>query len=203
MTSFKEILVKTSTNYILIYLQHLQTKDTLNIINIYAPVILADKQSCRDTIRDLATELPMENVILAGDTNLTLRQDEKRGGYTVKDPARQWVEDLIHHWDLLDIKPVKGKYTWVNRRAGSGHTAARLDHFLIQSSFLLLGLKISSFIIPSSVSNNKPIRLEMTPLLNLGPIPFRFSPLWVQQSDFFGIVEDAWKPLVNGSPFFV
>ena len=179
-------MVKTSTNWILIQLQHFQTKDTLNLVNIYAPAILEDKQSCRDTIRDLASELSMENVILGGDI-----QDEKRGGFTVRDPAREWVEDLIQHWDLLDIKPVKGKYTWTNRRAGSGHIVARLDRFLIQISFLLLGLEISSSIIPSSVSNNKPICLEMKPLLNLWPIPFRFSPLWVQKSDFLGIVEDA------------
>ena len=48
------------------------------------------------------------------------------------DLAREWVEELIQDWDLLDIKPVKGKNTWATRRTRLGHIATRLDHFLIQ-----------------------------------------------------------------------
>ena len=36
-----------------------------------------------------------ENVIIARDLNLTLAANEKKGGSPVRDPAREWVEDII------------------------------------------------------------------------------------------------------------
>ena len=56
-----------------------------------------------------------ENLIIVGGLNLTLVANEKKGGSLVRDPAREWVEDLILDWDLEDIKPSKGKFTWKNK----------------------------------------------------------------------------------------
>ena len=106
-------------------------------------------------------------------------------------------------WDLIDIKPATGKYTWTNRRFGPGHIAARLDRFLVQDNFLLLGPIISSKILPFGGSDHKPILLEMEPGKNLGPIPFRFNPMWAKQEDFLKIVAESWAHLVTGSSFFV
>ena len=58
----------------------------------------------------------------------------------VREPSKEWIEDLILEWDLLDMKARKGKFTWTNKRLGPGHIAARMDRFLIQSSFILMGL---------------------------------------------------------------
>lgn len=79
----------------------------------------------------VSKEIPLENVILTGDLNLTLATFEKRGGTVVRDPAREWVEELIQDWDLMDVKPSKGNFTWTNKRTRPGHIAARLDRFLI------------------------------------------------------------------------
>ena len=49
--------------------------------------------------------------MLAGDLNVTLALLEKKGGSIVRDPAREWVEDLMLDWDLEDIIPDKGKFT--------------------------------------------------------------------------------------------
>ena len=57
----------------------------------------------------------LENIIVAGDLNVTLATNEKKGGTLVRDPSREWVEDIILGWDLIDIKPVKGKFTWTNK----------------------------------------------------------------------------------------
>jgi hypothetical protein len=128
---------------------------------------------------------------------------EKKGGSPVRDPAREWVEDLILDWDLEDIKPAKGKYTWTNKRLGLGHIAACLDRFLVQSTFLTLGLVATSKILPNYVSDHKPILLDLSSEKNLGPIPFRFSPIWIHQEGFQEIVSTAWSEQVQGSPFYV
>jgi hypothetical protein len=105
--------------------------------------------------------------------------------------------------ELEDINPSRGKYTWSNKRNDLGHIAARLDRFMFQSSFLLLGLNAKSKILPFSASDHKTISLEIIKEPPLGPIPFRFSPSWIHHEEFFELVTGVWKDLVTGSPFFV
>ena len=106
-------------------------------------------------------------------------------------------------WDLLDIKPSSSKYSWSNKRVGPEHIVARLDRFIIQSSYLLLGLEPRMHILANSISDHKPIKLELLAHLDLGPIPFRFSPLWVKEPDFMKIVKECWNQPVKGSPFYI
>ena len=46
------------------------------------------------------------------------------------------MEDLMTDMDLLDIPLRNKKYTWSNIRVRIGHIVARLDRFLVSSSFL-------------------------------------------------------------------
>lgn len=94
------------------------------------------------------------------------------------------VEDMIQKWDLLDFKPRKGLYTWTNNRIGEDHISARLDRFLVQSTMLMERRLISLAILPKLTSDHKPIQLMLEEEENLGPIPFRFSPLWNGKSGF-------------------
>eukprot|EP00253_Pinus_taeda_P014894 PITA_14894 len=144
-----------------------------------------------------------ENIIIAGDLNVTLAAEEKKGGSPVRDPAREWVEDIMTGWDLEDIKPSAGKYTWSNKILGPSHIAARLDRFLIQASFLTSGLMASSKILPNCTSDHKPISLKLSMDGFIGPIPFRFIPLWIQQDGFNEVVSEVWNQKILGSPFFV
>ena len=52
-------------------------------------------------------------------------------------------------------------------------------------------------------SDHKPIMLEMLDHMDLGPIPFRFNPLWVKDPEFLNLVQDSWKVPMKGSPFFI
>eukprot|EP00253_Pinus_taeda_P023602 PITA_23602 len=58
-------------------------------------------------------------------------------------------------------------------------------------------------ILPNSISDHKPIKLELLPLLDLGPIPFRFNPNWIKEPDFMQLVKDCWNQSIKGSPFFI
>eukprot|EP00253_Pinus_taeda_P025362 PITA_25362 len=181
---FSLIFESLNTHYILLKLQHLESKEIICLVDVYAPNNAGEKKSCWDSIKDLADLENLENIIIFEDLNLTLLSSEKRGGSIVTDPARELVEDLMQDWDLIDIKPTTGKFTWSNKRVGPGHIAARLDRFLVQSSFLLLGLEARMCILHSSISDHKPISLELLTPKNLGPIPFRFSSLWIKEADF-------------------
>jgi exonuclease III len=161
-------------HWICTQLLHKESGQTVSLFNIYVPQHIDEKRNCWQSIQDYLSENDLENIILGGDLNVTLSTEEKRGGSIVRDPAREWVEDLISTWDLMDIKPSKGRYTWTNKRVGPGHIAARLDRFLVQSSFLTLGLTITSDILPNSTSDHKPITLEIKKRVKPRANPFSF-----------------------------
>jgi hypothetical protein len=114
-----------------------------------------------------------------------------------------FVEDLVHQWDLLDFKPSKGLYTWINNRVGSDHISVLLDRFLTQSLFLQERRLISSKILPKLTSYHKPILLNFEEEENLGPIPLCFNPLWIAKEVFLEIIHSSWSSPVTGSPSFV
>ena len=150
-----------------------------------------EKKSYWQSIHDILSSQNLDNIILARDLNITLNVKEKKGGSIVWDPLREMVEDIMSNWDLEDIKPSRGKFTWLNRRIGPGHIAARLDRFLIHHSFATFGFRSDSKILPFNMSDHKPILLDLTEERNLGPIPFRFSPSWIYQAGFMDLVASS------------
>ena len=52
---------------------------------------------------------------------------QKKGGLRGKDFMQDMVEELIQHWNLIDLKPKQGRYTWSNNRVGAACISARLD----------------------------------------------------------------------------
>lgn len=180
-----------STHCIYTKLLHKDSGHHLSLFNLYVPILFSEKRVCWDSLKSFLKLHNPENIIIAGDLNITLSSSKKKRGSPIRDPAREWVENLIMDWDLEDIKPARGKYTWTNKRLGLGHIAARLDRFLVQSTFLTLGLAASSKILPNYTSDHKHILLDLSSENNLGPIPFQFSPFWIHQEGFQEIISNT------------
>eukprot|EP00253_Pinus_taeda_P013340 PITA_13340 len=126
----------SNTHWEMLNMHHVTTKEILCLFNVYVPVNSGEKKSCWDSLRQQADLVTLENVIIAGDLNTTLHSSEKRGGSIVRDSAREWVEDLLQDWDLLDIKPFSGMFTWSNKRIGPSHIVARqIDSWCIAPFF--------------------------------------------------------------------
>ena len=58
-------------------------------------------------------------------------------------------------------------------------------------------------IIPCSISDHRPIKLELVAHSNQGPIPFKFNSHWVKEQTFLPLIKESWMTPVKGSPFFV
>ena len=201
-TKFELVKEERSDHWIFTNFLHLDSGQQVSLFNIYVPNLFPEKRSCWETLDTFLNQNSPRNIIIAGDLNVTLSSAEKKGGSVVRDQAREWVEDIILHWDFMDIKPPSGKFTWSNKRLGPGHIAARLDRFLIHSEYLSSGLLANSKILPNSTSDHRPILLDILSDANLGPIPFRFSPLWLLQENFQQVVSDSWSIPLPGSPSF-
>ena len=68
--------------------------------------------------------------------NITLSPNEKKGGSCGKDFMQEYVENLMQDWDLIDLKPKSGRFTWSNHRVGAANISACLDTFLVHSTLL-------------------------------------------------------------------
>ncbi len=72
----------------------------------------------------------------------------------------------------------------------------------MQSTLLLEKKLISSKIFPKLTSGHKPILLKLEEEEKVGPVPFRFNPLWILQEDFQQIVSNSWSKSISGTPSF-
>jgi len=132
-----------------------------------------------------------------------MKAKEKRGGTNNRDHMLDEVEDIFQRWDLLDFNPIRGIYTWSNNRVGTNHISARLDRFMVQSSIMMNKKIITTKLLPKLASDHKPIQLLLEVEEDLGPIPFRFSPLWIEKEGFEETVKEAWDESFSGSPSYV
>eukprot|EP00253_Pinus_taeda_P019238 PITA_19238 len=194
---------KETQHWIQTELMQKASKLNFNLFNIYVPVSYQEKRECWSSLSAHLEQTSPSNIIIAGDLNIVLKSKEKRGGTNNRDPMLDQVEDLFQRWDLLDFNPIRGIYTWTNNRLGSDHISARLDRFMVQGSIMMKKKIIITKILAKLASDHKPIQLILEDEKDLGPIPFRFSPLWIEKEGFEETVKAAWGKPVWGSPSYV
>ena len=61
---------------------------------------------------------------------------------------------------------------------------------------------IKTKILPKLTSDHKPIQLLLEDEEDLGPLPFHFSPLWIEREGFIDTVKEAWAKSISGSSKF-
>jgi len=194
---------QATQHWIFTELKHKASKLTISLFNLYVPVTYTEKRECWNSLSAFLELSSPNNIIIAGDLNIIMKEKEKRGGIDSRDSLLPMVEELSQSWDLLDFNPVRGIYTWSNNRTGSDHISARLDRFLVQSSIMMDKKIIITKILPKLTSYHKPIQLLLEEEEDLGPIPFRFSPQWNEREGFLDTVKEAWSKPINGSTSYV
>eukprot|EP00253_Pinus_taeda_P008465 PITA_08465 len=201
--SFSLDQFSATQHWIFTELHHTVSNLTLALFNLYVPVHYEEKKECWRSLTDFLEQISLTNLVIGGDLNIILDPKEKKGGIQSRDPFSRTVGNLIQRWDLVDFKPVKGKFTWTNNRTGENHISARLDRFLINNSLMMDSRIVFTKILPKLTSDHKPILICLKKEEDLGPLPFRFSPLWVGMDGFLETVQAAWRMEVYGSPSFV
>ena len=79
----------TSSHWILTVLFHKDTDLQVILLNIYAPVLHAEKKVCWNSIQEHFHLLHLENIIIVGDLNLTLNAEEKKGDLPSRTPLEK------------------------------------------------------------------------------------------------------------------
>lgn len=148
------------------------------IYHVYVPNHYREKEICWD---DLKTSIDGElntNIIVAGDFNLVLHANEKRGGSFAPNPFRGRLETITQEHELIDVVPKNHRYTWSNHRIGISNIMERLDKFLVNITYLYSFSVGYANILNTSSSDHYPITLTLETHCPLGPIPFKYIPLW-------------------------
>ena len=142
--------------------------------------ITLKKKDCWKSLSVFSESNSLVNIIVAGDLNITLApNEEKKRGPRGKDHLHDMVEELIQVYDLIDLKPKLRHFTWSNNKVGSTNIVPHLDRFLVHSSLMDGNFIISLKKFPKLTSYHHPISLLFEKEYDLGPIPFRFIPLWI------------------------
>eukprot|EP00253_Pinus_taeda_P029738 PITA_29738 len=166
----------THQNWIRAILESRIGNKTVIIYNVYVPTHYREKEICWDNLKTSIDGEINTNIIVVGDFNLILHANEKRGGIFAPDPFRGHLETIIQDYELVDIIPKNRKYTWSNRYTNILNTSAS-DHY--------------------------PITLTLETHYPLGPIPFKYNPLWNRIPAAREIVKETWSQHVEGSPCFI
>eukprot|EP00253_Pinus_taeda_P021469 PITA_21469 len=172
---------------------------SVTVYNVYAPNQYREKEICWDT---LTASIEMDrntNLIVAGDFNLVLHANEKRGGNFTSDPFRSRLEDILQDHDLVDIRPKNRIYTWSNRRIGTSNIMERLDRFLVSIDYLSTFSIGYSSILNVLAFDHYPITLNLQNHCPLRPIPFKYSAVWNRSLAAKEVVQAAWIHHVEGS----
>eukprot|EP00253_Pinus_taeda_P019656 PITA_19656 len=176
-------------HWIFTELMHKASKLSISLFNLYVTVSHSEKRECWNSLSAILEQSSPSIIIIVRDLNIIMKAKEESGWSSIRDPLLDVVEELSQHWDLLDFNPVCGIYTWSNNRVGTDHISARLDRFLVQSSIMMNKKIIITKILPKLASDHKPIQLLLEDEEDLGPIPFRFSPLWIEREGFLEMIK--------------
>ena len=187
-------------NWMFIKLENVDTQEIFWLGNVYGPTLNVQKDHFWDSLEEQIDGKKILPCYIAGDFNVTISPEERRGGTKVMDPYGERLEDLISLWNLTDIVPKNGTFTWSNKRMGPGHIAARLDRFLVSTH--LLRSYPETKLLCSSVSDHKPICLFFPPVENLGPLPFKFNRIWLEMEGVYDLISQAWRCFIPGSPAY-
>ena len=103
----------------------------LSVLNIYDHF-----QNHKDFLDRIVSSgnLADPSLIVVGDLNLTLLDNELWGLKVKIDPPASYFLDIFEQVRLVDVVPSAMNPTWSNGRGGSAHIAKCLDRFLMEDS---------------------------------------------------------------------
>jgi exonuclease III len=162
------------------------------LINVYSKCDLPGKRRLWDNLVGERQSREGGAWCVLGDFNVVRRRDERRG-VNAEASAVQILEMFLFNsflWemDMEDLNVLGRRFTWYHP---NGRSMSRIDRMLNSEEWARVWGENALWVMPRDVSDHCPLVLQ-NGVWNWGPTPFRFNNFWLQNSDFKGIVEEAW-----------
>ncbi|PPS17157.1 hypothetical protein GOBAR_AA03426 [Gossypium barbadense] len=133
-----------------------------------------------------------------GGFNAILNEAEKDGGRRKVRAHMDEFKDVLDNLALVDIKPVRGWFTWVNNRSGGNMIKERLDRFVTSVSMIEKYPFMTSKVVRQTQSDHDAIIWDMW-----GSKPkeyprgqrlcFRFEECWATDSKAKSVISSEWN----------
>jgi hypothetical protein len=136
--------------------------------------------------------LAANNLIIAGDLNLTTRPLEIWGEKAISDPLMSFFKQLFYKNSLTDLEPAELLPTWRNGRQGAASISKRLDRFLISEEVLSPSRSYRAWVNLPYLSDHAAICLQIALGRYGARQPFIFNPLWLKEDSFNFLVRSTW-----------
>ncbi|XP_077252531.1 uncharacterized protein LOC143891921 [Tasmannia lanceolata] len=92
--------------------------------------------------------------------------------------------------------------SWNNRASYSELKYARLDRALVNDFWIQDHPLSFAEYKPPGVSDHSPIIVSLKEYTSLGPKPFRFLDMWLDDPSLYAVVERAWSTKIKGNPMY-
>ncbi|KAJ9691417.1 hypothetical protein PVL29_013560 [Vitis rotundifolia] len=133
---------------------------------------------------------------VGGDFNVILSQRERNRQGRTSAAMRRFAQ-IIDELGLVDLPLQGGGYTWSG--GPNNQYWAKLDRFLVTSSWLDQFSSVIQKRLPRPVSDHFPVLLEGG-TVRRGPSPFRFENMWLKVEGFQELIHSWWQGIeVRGS----
>ncbi|XP_071901994.1 uncharacterized protein [Coffea arabica] len=140
---------------------------------------------------------------LAGDFNVIVREDEKRGGLPFRlNEGLEFVQ-FISETGLSDAGFSDSNYTWCNNRQGRARVWKRLNRVLLNLEAMQMGSSLLVHHLARDPSDHSPLLLTASTRVDNKLKPFRFLNVWTTKTGLLDVISKAWSCELSGQPLVV
>nr|XP_043636129.1 uncharacterized protein LOC122607256 [Erigeron canadensis] len=181
---FKKTSCVKERNFLLTIGKVKGLRETVNIMNVYAPQRVDDKMRLWDRILDLKNNYSGLWFII-GDFN-AVRVPEDRKGSSYNHRCSRLFNNFIFEADLEEYSMKGNRFTFLVED-GERKKFSKIDRFLVGSEVIAKWPEACLRVLPRYLSDHSPLLWTVRDT-NYGPKPFRFLSSWLDREEFKEIV---------------
>ena len=165
-------------------------QDVINVVNVYGPLDIKDKQLCWEKLSELLVRFNNEPICLMGDFNC-VRANEDRANCNFSSRGIIDFNAFLRNNNLLEINPVGVEFTWF----GPFNRKSKLDHIFVND----LWMGDNSWVAKSWHRRNSdhcPISLYVEKA-DWGPKTFKAFDTWISHPDMITVLDRVFSQKNN------
>ncbi|XP_077242463.1 uncharacterized protein LOC143882975 [Tasmannia lanceolata] len=193
-------IVEESSQHIHCEVEVIQTGMSFIMTSVYAHNYYISRRELWSKLENIASSNQAPWIVL-GDFN-AVRSQEERYGYPPNIAQMEEFNSCLTNSALTDLRSVGLNLTWNNKGKLGNLKMAKLDRSLVNEEWLhSYPNSFTEFIAPG-ISGHNPFIVSCSNHQSLGPRPFKFMDMWLDDQSLYPIVERAWNLKVKGNPMY-
>jgi len=189
-------VLDSSSQFIHVSIRCLSSHLTFAASFVYGYNTISGRRTLWDGLKSWASTGPW---LVLGDFNSTLSQDDKYNGEPVSSYEVSDFRACCSELELSDLNYTGCHYTWSN-----GTVWTKIDRVLANPSWNNIQLTSHVHVHPAGAfSDHSGAHVRIGGSSPPGRRSFKFFNMWIEHSEYAGLISDGWQIPVEGSPMFI